>query len=468
MMAYQISPAPVVFISSADFKVERVFPIRNLVGSSSLTPEPNEEVSGTKPNEEGFTVDGLASIATRDASGTQTAGDFGKQDHQGTPTTESGVVAAAGQASGIETSRSSGEHGQVGDDVSTYLPPPYPQIPPENSIRKLISKLSDRSLSGTRTTERTQLIPSTIGPPGVLPGLVSNSTPKTFYKCEDEPIHTPGAIQQHGVLVALRRNEASQLEVRIASENSKQLLSLEPDELFQLESFLDILDEISRDDITIRVDNALRNVEDDPKLGADTYLEVFDLSVILPDGNFKQLWCAIHISKGTKDLVICEFEDYSDAFYAKSTQTTLPETPIKTVDIEPLEKIKSTTSNSQPLRALEMMTRRKPQSAHSSMDFFNVMTQAQQQLSGTNNVQQALEVVVGLISELTGFHRVMFYRFDSQKNGCVDAELVDPLASADIFRGGPFFNTLPVHFAHSSHRAQFSSFRYSIPSSRVV
>ena len=29
----------------------------------------------------------------------------------------------------------------------------------------------------------------------------------------------------------------------------------------------------------------------------------------------------------------------------------------------------------------------------------------------------------------------MFYRFDSQNNGCVDAELVNPLASKDLYRG---------------------------------
>jgi hypothetical protein len=131
----------------------------------------------------------------------------------------------------------------------------------------------------------------------------------------------------------------------------------------------------------------------------------------------------------------------------------MPEAPALTIGFEPMETTQSTTSNSQPLKALTMMTRRKQQSGHSSMDFFNVMTQAQQQLADTKTVQQALDVVVGIISELSGFHRVMFYRFDSQKNGCVDAELVDPLASADIFRGGISHNTKAVHSTHSSCRA---------------
>jgi light-regulated signal transduction histidine kinase (bacteriophytochrome) len=69
------------------------------------------------------------------------------------------------------------------------------------------------------------------------------------------------------------------------------------------------------------------------------------------------------------------------------------------------------------------------------MDIFNAITQAQQQLAGAKSVQQVLDVVVGIVAELTGFHRVMLYRFDSQQNGCVDAELVNPQASEDLFRG---------------------------------
>lgn len=74
------------------------------------------------------------------------------------------------------------------------------------------------------------------------------------------------------------------------------------------------------------------------------------------------------------------------------------------------------------------------------MDIFNAMTQAQQQLAGAKSVQNLLDIAVGLISELTGFHRVMFYRFDPQKNGCIDAELVNPQASHDLFRGMSTFN----------------------------
>ena len=42
---------------------------------------------------------------------------------------------------------------------------------------------------------------------------------ETLQRCEDEPIHIPGAVQSFGLLVALRK-EAGKLPVRVVSENS--------------------------------------------------------------------------------------------------------------------------------------------------------------------------------------------------------------------------------------------------------
>lgn len=43
--------------------------------------------------------------------------------------------------------------------------------------------------------------------------------------------------------------------------------------------------------------------------------------------------------------------------------------------------------------------------------------------------------VVGIVAEITSFHRVMLYRFDTEMNGRVESELLDPRASEDFFRG---------------------------------
>lgn len=63
------------------------------------------------------------------------------------------------------------------------------------------------------------------------------------------------------------------------------------------------------------------------------------------------------------------------------------------------------------------------------------MCQAEKQLTSCKSVQGVLHVCVEIVGELTGFHRVMFYCFDSQKNGRVDAELLNPQVSTDLYLG---------------------------------
>jgi light-regulated signal transduction histidine kinase (bacteriophytochrome) len=323
----------------------------------------------------------------------------------------------------------------------SYLPPPWPAVPPKTSLRSIPeSQLSSDDHGTGQTTERARLIPTTSGPPGISPGLICGNTTRRYYRCEDEPIHTPGAIQQFGALVALRYNEQNDLEVRIASENSLGLLERTPHQLFELKTFVDIFDPSSREDVVSRIQDAIKKVtkSEERDSAMQTQLEIIHTIITTPHGLQKQLWCAIHVSFGTQDLVVCEFEEYSPKFYLGDMylKSTLPEHPVSTVDMEldPEEQRKSFTRQNRPLRVLEIARRRKNNDVP-SMDVFGAMTDAQSQLANCKSVQEILEVIVGIVSELTGFHRVMFYRFDSMNNGCVDAEYVDPKASEDLFRG---------------------------------
>jgi hypothetical protein len=415
-----IDPGPdplkvVAFLPATEFMIERVFPIRNLVGHATDEAIPGQD--GLHAVED---TAGLDELKARDAD--QTAPGEGAQ------------------AGAIEESRP-----QEAPSKHNQLPPPFPQVPPEDAIRKLSfsePELDDGEGHGRRTTERTRLIPTKSGAPDVLLGIISDRTTPTFQRCEDEPIHTPGAVQQYGVLLALRFNghANNNLEVRIASENSRMLLGYGPEQLFRLESFFNVVDYETGEDLLGRIQDALsqRSGNTDNDMVEDTQLDVFPTTIIVSSGTRTELWCALHIANGSQDLVILEFEPYSKNFCMPEAdyEKTLPATPVHTVDIEvqPEEKQNSTTPKSLPLRVMEI-ARRKKQYGVSSMDIFNASTQAQQQLASAKSVQQLLEIVVGIVAELTGFHRVMFYRFDSQNNGCVDAELVNPLASKDLYRG---------------------------------
>ncbi|TVY37494.1 Cyanobacterial phytochrome B [Lachnellula subtilissima] len=383
----QDSRPPVVFLPASEFTIERVFPIRNLV---------NKTVEGTWEN--------------------------------GDDALRSGADAQPG------TSRR--------DDVYVAAPAPPPRLPTPPSTPRSVAtppppdngpSITDDG-NARLVTERNQIVPSQSGPPGVLPGVTGEETKSTFHRCEDEPIRIPGAIQPFGALVAIKSNADEVFECRICSENCRSILGYGPEELFGLRSFLDIIEPGDREEMVIRVTHAL---EHPAKPNEDTQLDIFNISIISSDGSRIRLWGAIH-ALALGGLVICEFEEYADGSFLKDPEgvTNLPKTPFASLgmDVSPEDRLKSTTSGSTPLKALRM-ARWKGQTASFSMDIFNAMTQAQQQLAASNTVQQVLDVVVGIISELTSFHRVMMYRFDEQMNGSTDAELVHPEASNDLFRG---------------------------------
>ncbi|KAG7088619.1 hypothetical protein E1B28_012592 [Marasmius oreades] len=135
------------------------------------------------------------------------------------------------------------------------------------------------------------------------------------------------------------------------------------------------------------------------------------------------------------------------------------------------EILESTTSRSKPLLALERLrrlskmpgpidsnspgygqsplrTRRaqrrsqlcrdaqaQPAGAVGMMDVFAVMAQINEQLGTAPDLDTFLKIVVGLIKDLTQFHRVLAYQFDEAWNGQVVAELVDWSQTHDLYMG---------------------------------
>ena len=69
------------------------------------------------------------------------------------------------------------------------------------------------------------------------------------------------------------------------------------------------------------------------------------------------------------------------------------------------------------------------------LQLLKVISQIQHQLSSQTDIQGLADMIVGLMRDLTGYHRCMVYRFDEGYNGEVLAELLDPRASTDIYKG---------------------------------
>ena len=252
-------------------------------------------------------------------------------------------------------------------------------------------------------------------------------------RCEDEPIQCPGAVQGYGLIIVLREEDEGKFRVRIVSENSSRMIGYSPRELFALDNFCDILSEEQSDNLLDHIDF----VRDEDANLETNGPEVFMLTLRPPGHRSKKYWCALHVAEELNPgLIICEFEMEDDPLnpIVPPGEAT-PELPEDTIGSNPTEEEyqESTENISRPLRVLRSARKRKGETA--AMEVFNIMAQVQEQLAVAPNLEKFLKVLIGVVKELTGFHRVMIYQFDKMFNGRVVTELVDPRATKDLYKG---------------------------------
>lgn len=255
-------------------------------------------------------------------------------------------------------------------------------------------------------------------------------------QCEDEPIHTPGAVQGFGAMLALNEESDGRFVVRYVSENSERLIGYSPRHLFRLKNFLDILTEEQQENLLDHID-FIRDEDADPSMNGP---EVLSLSIRHPKlhKSFK-LWCAIHINAAHPDLILCEFELDDDELHPlRPPNEATPEPPTDTLDSNPtLEELEESTQIlSKPLRILR--SARKRRGEQGAMQVFDIMSQIQEQLASATSLEKFLKVLVGIVKELTGFHRIMIYQFDASFNGKVVTEVVDTAQTKDLYKGLQF------------------------------
>jgi light-regulated signal transduction histidine kinase (bacteriophytochrome) len=313
-----------------------------------------------------------------------------------------------------------------GPSRSPSMKPDRPSSPGAASTRSRVSSLGDIGL----VTHRFKHV-TTEGGHMVITGREGD----VLQRCEDEPIHIPGAVQGFGLIIVLAEDssESGNLVVRVVSENSKRIIGHTPKELFALESFTDILSEEQADNLLDHID-FIKDEESDVMANGP---EVFTMSVKVHGvTRTRKLWCAIHISDANRGLLVCEFELEDDPqFPLVPTGEMTPELPEDTLSSNPTveELQESTEIGSKPLRVLRSARKRKGEAA--AMEVFNIMSQVQEQLAAAPSLDRFLKVLVGVVKELTGFHRVMIYQFDQSFNGRVVTELVDPRATKDLYKG---------------------------------
>lgn len=244
---------------------------------------------------------------------------------------------------------------------------------------------------------------------------------------------TPGAVQGFGLMIVIEEEQDGRFIARFVSENSKRIIGYTPQELFRMNNFLDIFTNEQAENLLDHID-FIRDEDSDPTINGP---EVFSLSVRPPRATKSiKLWCAIHVHPSRPELTICEFELDDDHDYPlRPPEEDMPDIPEDTLQSNPTteELTESTEILSKPLRVLRSARRRRGEAG--AMQVFDIMSQIQEQLANAPNLEKFLKILVGIVKELTGFHRVMIYQFDSAFNGKVVTELVDPMQTRDLYKG---------------------------------
>ncbi|WP_194289095.1 MULTISPECIES: SpoIIE family protein phosphatase [unclassified Nocardioides] len=178
--------------------------------------------------------------------------------------------------------------------------------------------------------------------------------PATLTNCEREPIHVPGAIQPHGVLLALDAD----LRVAMASDNVKEMLGLDLDRLLGA-PLADVLGERAARTIAESVE----------RTGGETLRLVVEEVAQRVGALGAELDVNVHVSG---ERIIVEIEPAVDVAVA--------------------------------------------------MPSYRLARGAMQRLARTSTVLELSAQLATEVAGLTGFDRVMVYRFDEDWNGEVVAE----------------------------------------------
>ncbi len=173
--------------------------------------------------------------------------------------------------------------------------------------------------------------------------------------CDREPIHIPGYIQPHGLLLALKEPELTILQ---CSNNTYSLIGINPEEL---------------------LNQPLSNFWESEQINfLQDCLYEKDLQLVNP--------LEISIKIGTEDL-------HYDAIIHRSNQILI-------LELEPAFLKKT----------------------NGFFKFYHSVKQAISKLQIASNVIELSQILAQEVKKITGFERVMVYRFDEDWNGVVIAE----------------------------------------------
>lgn len=371
--------------------VERVFPVRSVVSFDPVlspafqtpsmdkveSPSPQSPLGDIFPNNE--SVDhfsgGLQKMPTRNIS-----------DGESTPRRP------------IYLARM---HHQIS---LSNISPSLLRLPPENG--------------DSHSIDQTPLFPSTLLESTIREGAEVLDRDEVNSELEYPEDRVRAAIQPFGALIVLLELDGKMV-VQAASTNSKDIIGYSSDGLFGLESINTIIPDSQQNKFFSHAENVLSDEYDMETCGP----EVFSLWISVDGGVHRHLWCTMHTSKVSRNYIICELEpDVADIQDRKNVYEPR-EIPINL-------RVGHNDAQSKP------HTPEKYECMESEL--LNALPRIIQQISSAQTLEALVQQSMASVKRLIHFHRMTMYHFDSDQNGIVVADSVDPSLGMSSFDGLEF------------------------------
>ncbi|KAJ5549985.1 CheY-like superfamily [Penicillium sp. DV-2018c] len=271
-------------------------------------------------------------------------------------------------------------------------------------------------------------------------------------------------IQSSGALIVITETEG-RLEVRVASSNCQEILGRSPDELFALETFCDILPMAFRSCFLARAEFVMGEDYTVEHFGP----EVFLLSVLSSNGDVQSVWCTMHTNDLHKGYFICEFqpevretESKADAEDSEDETTTSSKRTLDMTSGAFFEHEGRSKKQSEP-RAKNMLGQAGNQtldmafgacnehgsppsktsgrckgSVPDSAELLNSVPRILRQLASAQTLEVLFKHTINTLRDLIRFHRTTIYHFDSDHNGVVVADEIDPSSGSTSYENLKF------------------------------
>jgi hypothetical protein len=233
------------------------------------------------------------------------------------------------------------------------------------------------------------------------------------------------------MLVALKEESNGRFVARVVSENSHAICRYSPEDIFALDSFCDIFPQDKREAFAHQASMIRSQFIVAPK---STEPKVFPIPFMDPLGDLIPCWCAIHCVGTDQSVLICEFERQINPRIPLTTPPPDLQSPLDNDDDNPMDAAEIQGST---LRSLHLSSGISElfNGDGGAAEVLSILSQIQQRFSAAIVVQDLLNILVGVMQELTKFDRCMVYQFDHSFNAMVVAERVHPRVGGEVYNG---------------------------------